>query len=1185
MSVDGADAESSTMKLKRVKIFGFKTFADKTEFDLDGNIISVIGPNGCGKSNIVDSILWGLGETNARNLRAQTAKEVIFSGSGVRKPQGYAEVSLLFDNEDGTLPIDAAEVSVTRRLTRAGDSSYAINKRGCRLRDVNDLLADSGLGKAGYAIVSQSDIDQALSASAQQRRAWIDEAAGVQRYRARRTESVRRLDHAEDHLNRVRDIISEIEQQMLPLEAEAESAKRYKTVQSSLREVETGLLMKELAQAVQDLEELEERIASAMKLAEDEANRAVALEEEAKELSAKASQTEARIELLRESQSRAQAAYEQAVAAVQVAEHKLAHLDETEKNLDEESGLAKERLEQAEKELAKAQEEEAAERKSLEALREELSGAGDEAKALSKELDAVEEEVSQARRIQAERQKMQLEHEHRLTRIRQVKVELQGIADTVPDLEEAVATAESETGAVKEKIEAAQEKVRQAENGLSELRKREEERSQKTRQLLAQIASLDGKRKGIEATIDAHEGLAQGPRAVMAAVEQGMISGEYVPVGEAVTVDPEFATAIDTALGGAANDLIVPDEAHAKRAIQVLKENRLGRATFQPIPLMRPVDKTMELRSVLVKNGVIGVASELVECDGRFRPVIDSLLGRVVVVEDIDVALGLAKTRGWSRLVTLDGEVVFSSGAVSGGAKRQQGSGMVQRKAELAEVIEDLQDLQDKLAQYEDRNSEAARVQALAARQAAKEEIDGYSGEYEESRSWLLNLRHELQTTMSSKEKLERELEKLSAEEKVDGEEVDMDALEAKRDALMRKLAAKSSNAEQATERLQEAENRALQSRTRLSEAEGRLGNLKQAEELRLRRAENLEPEREKYRAQIGESKELVAVEEKKVSELRQEVMEAIESRKALLSESQAKMEEASTARKASSATSDVLHKSEIKRARADSKRSAAIERLVDEYGILEDEALAKADEVEVPEDAAVVVSQLRKELKAMGEVNLGAIDAFERLNERHQELFGQVEDIQGGMEEIQASIKEMDRLTRERFVSTFDKLRVAFEETFVKVFGGGEGNLSLTEAENILDSGVEISVQIPGKRRQRLELLSGGERAMSAIAFLFALLKIKPSPLVILDEVDAPLDGRNVERFVNLMREFNDMTQFILITHNPVTIESADVWFGVTMQEPGVSTLVPFKVPPKGPAQEAGKAVVSGEMMAPAKG
>ncbi len=1174
------------MKLKRVKIFGFKTFADKTEFDLDGDIIAVIGPNGCGKSNIVDSILWGLGETNARNLRAQTSKEVIFSGSGTRKGQGYAEVTLHFDNEDGTLPLDTAEVSVSRRLTRAGDSDYAINKRSCRLRDVNDLLADSGLGRAGYAIVSQSDIDQALSASAQQRRAWIDEAAGVQRYRARRTESIRRLEHAEDHLTRVRDIIGEIEQQMGPLEGEAEDAKRYKGVMQGLREVETGLLIKDLQQSVLDLAELEVRILDAMKLSEEESIRAVEFENEAKKLTEEAAQLEIRIELLRENQSSAQANYEQAIAQVQVAEHKLQTLADLEKNLDEESGLTSDRLTEAEAELEKAKSEMTVEFEGLEKLRIELAGADGESKELAKKLSEIDVELAKARQIHVQAQKFELEKEHRTNRIKQIQKELEGINSSVPDLEGAVKGADEETAGHQSLIEVAKSKVKDAEDKFNALRKREEDRGQQTRQLLAKIAVLDGKRRGIESTIDAHEGLAQGPRAVMAAVSQGMLSGEYIPVGEAISVESDLAVAIDTALGGSANDLIVPDEAHAKRAIEVLKANRLGRATFQPIPLMRPVDKNMDLRQVLVKEGVVGLASELVSCDARIRPVVDSLLGRVVVVEDLEDALALAKTRGWARLVTLDGEVVFSSGAVSGGASQRQGSGMVQRKAELEEVILELKNLQSELDGYENRsNLDGVKEELSGLISTGQSEVRELSETYEESRSWLMSLRHELQTTLASRARLHDELARLESGSDAVVADIDLNAIEEKRDEVMRLLAAKSSDAGQATDRLREAEERALQSRNRMLESERRLLGLKEAELMRLRRSENLEPERIKYTAQLEEGRRFVVEREESVASLRSQIMQAIAGRKELMDASQSNLEKARIAQKSASATSDILHQSEIKRARVDSKRTTAVERLVDEYGISESDALEQADSVEVPDDAVAVVAKLRKDLKAMGDVNLGAIEAFERLNERHQELFGQVEDIEGGMGEIQASIREMDRLTREKFVATFDKIKDAFAETFVKLFGGGAGSLDLTEGENILDSGVDISVTIPGKKTQRLELLSGGERAMSALAFLFSLLKVKPSPLVILDEVDAPLDGRNVERFVAMMRDFNKESQFILITHNPVTIESADVWFGVTMQEPGVSTLVPFKVPPKGPVQDVGMAVVSSEIGSASKG
>lgn len=1151
------------MKLKRAKIYGFKTFADKTEFDFDGDIIAIIGPNGCGKSNIVDAVLWGLGETNARQLRAQTAKEVIFSGSRSRKPVGYAEVTLTFDNEDGSLPVDTPEVSVTRRLTRAGDSDFAINKRPCRLRDVSDLLADSGLGRAGYAIVSQSDIDQALSASAAQRRAWIDEAAGVQRYRARRVESLRRLDHAQENLARVHDIITEIESQRAPLAAEAQTAKQYKTALSALREVESGLLARELADALRDIAETEARIAATMKEAETEAARADDLERRATQTQEAAARLESRADALRQAQQAAQAKVEQTNADLQIARHKLGHLDTVEANLAEESTTAAERLTLARTDLETARQEEVADREALANLETDLAGAGDGVRELRQAIAALDQEIDQARQLLAERHKQELEQAHQQTRRRQVKTELQGILDTLPDLEAGLAEAETQLSQLAARLAQAAQDLKTAENHILTLKKQEDARSAETRQILAQIASLDGRRRGVEATIEAHEGLAQGPRAVMLAVQAGKLSRDFLPVGEAIDVDPDLANAFDTALGAAANDLIVPDERHAKSAIQFLKDHRAGRATFQPVNLMRPSGPTPELRELLRKPGVVGLASELARCESAHRPVVDSLLGRVVLVQDLDTALALARTRGWSRLVTLEGEVVHSSGAVSGGASQRASTGIVQRRAELTELESQIQALQEQLSTQErqSRSFQDNLAEAQTARDNAREIQTNLQSEHDDARSWAMSLRHEHTTTVAAQKRLKAEIAKLAPGANPLPKVQDIAEIEARRDAALRQLAAKSSDADTAQTRLQEARERLAAASRRRADAERRLAHVQDVEANRLRRADHIGPEREKLQAQAREAASALAESEAEVTSLREQVLLAIEAKKNLGEEATRLAETARAAQKAAQSHAETLHHAELLRARADGKRSAALGRLLEEYGVNQEEAVAQAHTVELPEDAPALVAKLRREIKAMGDVNLGAIEAYERLTERHTELAGQTEDIETAIREIKSTVRELDHLTRERFVTTFDQLREAFRHTFVKLLGGGEAELELAEAENILDSGVDISVTIPGKKRQRLELLSGGERAMSAIAFLFSLLQVKPSPLVVLDEVDAPLDGRNVERFIAMLRDFTARTQFVVITHNPVTIESADVWFGVTMQEPGVSTLVPYKV------------------------
>ncbi|MBX3119315.1 MAG: chromosome segregation protein SMC [Fimbriimonadaceae bacterium] len=1170
------------MRLKRVKIFGFKTFADKTEFDVDGDLIAVVGPNGCGKSNLVDAILWALGEGNARQLRAQTNQDVIFSGSSRRKPVGYAEVTLLFDNEDGSLPIDTPEVAVSRRLTRSGESDYMINRRNCRLRDVLELLADSGLGRAGYAIVGQKDIDQALAASPEERRAWVDEAAGVQRYRARKQESLKRMAQAQDHLSRVGDIITEIESQREPLREEAEVAVRYKSVLGGLREVESGLLIVEIANAVKEVELQEKHIEESQLLVSKESARAEELEAQVRRTGERISALESDMDSLRAQQQSSITALERADAAMRLSEQRLTSLDELEKNLDHEGTAGQQRLKELEQELESLKAEEELERENLERLRAEFAGAGEDAKALSAQLKKLESELQQAREAHTLRLKQKAETEHRKQREKEIKREIQGIESTVPDLAKALKEAQDNYDSAKMAISKIEAAIQQAAARMQELRTEEEKQAQSVRKHLAEKAALEGRRRGIESTIEAHEGLHQGARAVMMAAENNKLDGEYIPVGECVEVDKEYALAIETALGASSNDLIVRDEQDAKRAIEYLKAGRLGRATFQPIPLMRPFEPSPGLRSVLNERGVVGRASELISCASIYRPVIDSLMGRVVIVEDIDVALRLAKTSGWNRLVTLDGEVVHSSGAVSGGQAAKSGYGMVQRKADLAELGRALESIEREISQFE--KASAKRTKEILTDEAKIAELRGQTREkapeLEEAQNWLQSLQHEFNDTGRAKSKLEAELAQLLAAASVELPEIDLPGVEADRDHLIKQLAARSADAEQAENRLNEAMQRLEQAQARYVAAQKRFSNAKEAEEHRHKRASNLEPERQRARDDIERHKKDKARATEVQADVTAKLQVAQEKKRELLDGSFQSTEQAKEARRNAQACGDTAHQAELNRARADAKRASSQQRLMEEYGLTEEDALAQADSIEVPSDAAALVSKLRRELKSMGDVNLGAIEAFERLTERYDELATQMEDIVEGIKQVEASIKELDELTRDRFFNTFTAVQEAFSAIFAKVFPGGQGNLELTDKENLLESGIEIDVQLPGKNKQRLVLLSGGERSLCAAAFLFALLRVKPSPLVVLDEVDAPLDGRNVERFIDLLREFKETTQFIVITHNPTTIAAAPVWLGVTMQEPGVSTLVPTNVgllpeEPRQTATNGGYAVV----------
>jgi chromosome segregation protein len=1167
------------MRLKRVRLFGFKTFADRTEFALDGGIVAVVGPNGCGKSNLVDAILWGLGEGNARQLRAATGHDVIFNGSARRKPVGFTEVNLLFDNEDGGLPIESSEVAISRRLTRSGDSEYAINRQTCRLRDVYDLLADSGLGRSGYAIVGQKEIDQALAASADERRAWIDEAAGVQRYRARKNESLKRLAAAKEHLSRVEDILSELERQREPLRKEAEDAARYKGLVGTLRELELGLLAKELRESLDEIEACEQRIAEAARISIQELERAEVLEGKVRTTGERISEVEQEMDAVRDLQQRALTAIERAEANIRVAEQKIANLDELELSLNEDAATGLARLQEAEREAQDAALELDREKVLLEELSAAMAGAGDSAKAFREELDAADDALRAARQAEVRRLKLEAEKAQRSERLHALARELGGVEQAIPDLETGLAEAAQDESEALTARDAALGDINQGEQQALGLRSEDDKRAQESRRLLAEIAALEGRIRGLEATIESHEGLAHGTRSVLDAVESGALPDRYLPVGEAIEVDAKLALAIEVALGAAVNDLIVPTERDAKAAIEYLKTKRAGRATFQPISLMRTVDTSGADRAANAK-GVLGRAALLVRYREEHAPVIESLLGRVLVAETLDDALALARGSGFSRIVTLEGEVVHASGAVTGGTQAKQGFGIVQRKAELAGLQKDLSARRKGLQAEEKAAAERARERTTLEQTvaAARKELEGLERTLNEAREFRRRVEDELKSTRRQLDRLASERDQLGSEETIASEPVDLAAAEACRDAALERFAQASADAEQAESRLREHRSRRDQASTRLESAQRRLEASKQSEAARESRLAHIEPGKQQAAEQRESAAKDRAEAESRAQEAALKLADLAATRHDLLEQSLKLAEEAKQARETANTIAATSHQSEVARARAEAKRAGAVTRLVEEYGYDEPglEELAGQPPTELPADATLVAGRLRREIRAMGEVNLGAIEAFERLTRRFDELSVQRDDVLGGIQEVESGIRELDQLTRDRFLGTFEKVRDEFSALFTKLFGGGEGFLSLSDTENLLESGVDVEVTLPGKRRQALQLLSGGERSLCGCAFLFALLAVKPSPLVVLDEVDAPLDGRNVERFVSLLEEFSDRCQFIVITHNPTTIAAAPTWLGVTMQEPGVSMLAPAR-PPMESREDAALALVAG--------
>lgn len=1148
------------MRLSRLKLFGFKTFADRTELELKGNILAVVGPNGCGKSNLVDALLWALGETNPRSLRAHTAQDVIFNGSQGRKPLGFAEVMLTFDNADRALGLDVEEVEISRRVTRGGESEYSINRRTCRQKDIHELMADSGLGRAGYAIVGQREVDACLAASPVERRAWVDEAAGAQRYRGHREDALRRLNAATTHLARVEDLVREIESQREPLREEADAALRYKETVAALRRLESGLVMCDLAAAVAQIDELATKTSERFSESQAQSARAGGLEDEARRCHERLAELDAVLDEARTRRADRLAEIERAKGAIRMAEQRLSDLDAFETGLADDQSAVQRSIEEASSEIHALEGNVSARTEELARERAAAEAVGTVARGLAERLAQVERSLAEARAQAQLALRRSAELEQRARRQADVDAELAGVLADLPELERNVEAAREALAARQSEVSDRDGELAKIAADLEAVETTEREARRRASGLAAEIEALNSRRRGLEATIETYEGLAEGARAVIEAASCGRLAGDFTPVAAAFEVDAAHARAIETAFGASVHDIVVPSEKEAKAAIEFLRTERAGRVTFHPVSLMRPSKPSCELRALLEKKGVVGLAIDLVRPVEGLRPAVESLLGRIVVVEDLDVALRLAKTSGWRRLVTLGGEVLHGSGAVTGGESARSSTGIVQRRAEVTELERRLAELGGEAERARaDEESSAASAGALreagvavgVARRSAEEEL-------RDAAQWLAALEAELRETAKSREKLQAEAATLAQPLAELDAPSDLADVEAERDRLLAEQAGSSVGAEQAVARLRDLESALGESQRRLEAARRRLADAEHLTTRRIERQAGLAKDRERAHRSIDEAGSALEEHRRVEALVAAEIESASAERAEVVAAMAALAEQRQIAASEAAHLAESLSKLEVERARAESRRASAAERLIDEYGVSEEEALERAPSVSLEPDAAAVVGRLRREVKAFGDVNVGAIEAFRRLTERYEELSAQHDDVLRSREEVERAISELDKLTRDRFTETLERLDVAFAETFSRLFGGGEGRLVLTEPSNLLETGIDMEVTIPGKRRQRLELLSGGERALCAAAFLFALLQVKPSPLVVLDEVDAALDGRNVERFVEFVRDMSERCQFVVITHNPATIAAAPVWWGVTMQEPGVSTVAP---------------------------
>jgi chromosome segregation protein len=1179
------------MFLKRIELAGFKSFADRTELEFGRGITAVVGPNGCGKSNISDGIRWVLGEQSAKSLRGGKMEDVIFAGSDSRKPVNCSEVSLTLDNSDRALPLDFSEVTVTRRLYRNGESEYLINKQPCRLKDITELFMDTGIGKEAYSIIGQGRIEEILSTRAEDRRGVFEEASGIVKYKNRKKEAQKKLEDTEQNLVRIGDLVGELESQLEPLRQQAERAETYKSLKEELKQREIALYV--------------HQIEGVHKAWQEASGRLAALKEQAAELAAEVGRRDAVLEreraallALEETIERLQGELVACVEETEKGEGQLEVLKEREANLVRSREHLNASLTAAEARLAEVNAEGDALRERRERIAAELERLRAQLAEEEARLMAAENGEEAVARLKAELFDTMQAIAQTRNDIRYLEQQREQLARRMARVEEERAKWREQSAAldvrrkeVAERQEACAAELaalrdRQVAEGarLTELQKQLEEALAEAREWEQRRGALASRRDTIRELQDGYEGFQQGVREVLKMAKRGVLGGVHGAVAELIRVPARLEAAVETALGGALQHIVMEDEAAARAAIDLLKKRQAGRATFLPLDVIRPRELgAADREAARTAEGFVGIAAELVEHEPRYASIIGNLLGNVIIAERLDQANRIASRLQYRyRVVTLDGDVVNPGGSMTGGSRLKQAVSLLGRQRQLEELAREI------------AGAEQARDAAREKAEARKKEAAAVSRRIEELRGRIEQQRLDEQRLLAERERLAQEEKRLA--ELGAAHDAEAAALEAERAGLddaqrahEEKLAALTDEERRLQEAIREAEELRLRSQSAREEMQAALTERKVAIARLEQDAQSLDEQAARLRGEASrlaaEKRQLAealehnaaeadrtrtewAAQQERLNELRirkRELTETIELRRAeragRLQAVEREDGEAKERRQELKRMEDELRETEIQANRTDVELDNLLRKLADEYEMSFEWAKQHYPPPDDVPAAQQEVRDLRRRIAALGEVNLGAIEEYRRISERHRFLSEQQQDLLEAKAKLHELIREMDEEMSRRFRTTFEEIRKHFRVVFTRLFGGGQADLVLSEPDRPLDTGIDIVAQPPGKKLQNLQLLSGGERALTAIALLFAILNVKPVPFCVLDEVEAALDEANVVRYAQYMREFSEQTQFIVVTHRKETMEAADVLYGVTMEEGGVSKLVSVRL------------------------
>ncbi len=1175
------------MYLKSLEVQGFKSFPDKTLIRFGDDITAIVGPNGSGKSNISDAILWVMGEQSTKTLRGAKMEDVIFGGTQKRAPVGFAEATLTLDNTDRALAYEADEVMITRRYYRSGDSEYYINRQSARLRDIHELFMDTGLGREGYSNIGQGRIDEILSLKSADRREIFEEAAGISKYRHRKEETERKLAHTEDNLMRIGDKISELELQLEPLKVQSEKAKKYLELKDELQGVEVAVWLDRLDKLSADAKKAEEDFASASFVLQQAHDDLDGLYERSETLGAGLRSQDEELENIRIKVSMLEGIYQQLEGQIAVlrgnVENNNGNISRIENELqgaDDRSGGLSAQMEQANNRIAQIQAELAQKRETLATLQQELSVMTNSAQGMTRqflELRTKESELTaDIAGREADLRGLETSLQENKERADQLRADLRSG-------DERCQAARKELEDCRKELRQAQEEVTAAGNTISgyELRqsnraKKRDELAEQMRNLTSQLDSVQAKTRVFRAMERDFESYQKSVRMVMQESQRGALRNIHGPISRLIRTDDEYTVAVEIALGGAMQQIVVDSEADGKAAISYLKRTGGGRATFLPISVVQ--GKALKENGLENCHGFVGVASELVNYDQKYRGVIENLLGRIVIVENIDNAISMAKKySNRFKIVTLDGQVINPGGSMTGGSVNKE-AGILSRANELEKLTVQEKELSEKLKTVELDLQEAQRSvdqvefqMKAAADQLRHAQDDVLLLQGKEKQHEIL-----LQAISDAVESAQREMDALQNREKTDREryaaqqakiEVYTNELSRVRGAL-KVLEGSQSETEAATADITRKLTELKTDEAALeAEAATARGHIDDLQELCLA----MEGDREKKLALIDSIGDDTKLLEQQIAQLLQQQKENgtdSEAMRKTRDEALARrveMEAAKTQaeRQAQEKNKDILNMERACALLENKKETTAIEerntidKLWDTYGLTPSTAIEKRGHIESVAAGNRLIADLKRKIGSLGTPNLGAIEEYARVNERYTYLTGQRDDVLVSKKELEGIIRDITQEMTTIFVTEFAKINEYFGVVFEEMFGGGKGQLILEDPEQPLTCGIEIRVQPPGKQVKTITLLSGGEKAFVAIALYFAILKVRPTPFCMLDEIDAALDDRNVERFASYLHNLSQKTQFIVITHRRGTMEASDVLYGVTMQEQGISKLL----------------------------